>query len=88
MNPEEKNDVSIDKEDENNISNEENYELDESIQSNKIDLEKSNSLEYNFGWNKYSEVTNGRFAMLGFIAILLIELISKKSFLSWSGILS
>ena len=88
MNPEEKNDLSIDKEDENNISNEENYELDESIQSNKIDLEKSNSLEYNFGWNKYSEVTNGRFAMLGFIAILLIELISKKSFLSWSGILS
>ena len=42
---------------------------------------------YQFGWSRYSEITNGRFAMLGFLAIILIELISKKSFLIWSGIL-
>ena len=41
---------------------------------------------YKFGWSNYSEITNGRFAMLGFLAIILIELISNKSFLSWAGI--
>ena len=42
---------------------------------------------YKFGWSSYSEITNGRFAMLGFLAILLIELISQQSFLKWAGIL-
>ena len=42
--------------------------------------------KYKFGWSNYSERTNGRFAMLGFLAIILIELLSQKSFLSWAGI--
>ena len=42
---------------------------------------------YNFGWSSYSEKTNGRFAMIGFISIILIELFSKQSFLKWAGIL-
>ena len=42
---------------------------------------------YNFGWSSYSETTNGRFAMIGFLAIILIELFSKQSFLKWAGIL-
>ena len=64
-----------------------------------MDVDKTNSEEikideqtieiednYKFGWSNYSEITNGRFAMLGFIAIILIELISQKSFLNWAGI--
>ena len=64
-----------------------------------MDVEKTNSEEikideqsieiedkYKFGWSNYSEITNGRFAMLGFLAIILIELISQKSFLHWAGI--
>ena len=43
--------------------------------------------EYEFGWSSYSEITNGRFAMIGFLAIVLIELFSKQSFLKWAGIL-
>ena len=43
--------------------------------------------EYKFGWSIYSEITNGRFAMIGFLAIILIELFSKQSFLKWAGIL-
>ena len=43
--------------------------------------------EYKFGWGSYSEITNGRFAMIGFLAIILIELFSKQSFLKWAGIL-
>ena len=42
--------------------------------------------EYKFGWSVYSELTNGRFAMIGFLAIILIELLSHKSFLKWTGI--
>ena len=43
--------------------------------------------EYKFGWSSYSEITNGRFAMIGFFAIILIELFSQQSFLKWAGIL-
>ena len=43
--------------------------------------------EYKFGWSIYSEITNGRFAMIGFLSIILIELFSKQSFLKWAGIL-
>ena len=42
---------------------------------------------YNFGWSSYSEITNGRFAMIGFLAIILVELFSKQPFLKWAGIL-
>ncbi len=40
-----------------------------------------------FGWSAYAERINGRFAMIGFIAILLIEAFSGHTFLSWAGIL-
>ena len=41
-----------------------------------------------FGWSGYAERINGRFAMIGLIAVLLIEAISKISFLEWAGIIS
>ncbi len=55
---------------------------------NKLD-DKSIDIEdkYKFGWSSYSEITNGRFAMIGFLAIILIELFSQQSFLKWAGIL-
>ena len=64
-----------------------NY-IDENNIGNKLD-EKSKDIEdkYKFGWSSYSEITNGRFAMLGFLAIILIELFSQQSFLKWAGIL-
>ena len=60
----------------------------ELIEDNKLD-EKSieTKEEYKFGWSSYSEITNGRFAMIGFLAIVMIELFSKQSFLKWAGIL-
>ena len=44
--------------------------------------------DYKLGWNRYSEMTNGRFAMLGFLAILLIEFLSNQSFFEWAGIIN
>jgi hypothetical protein len=63
-------------------------QINEQIEDNKLD-EKSIEIkdEYKFGWSSYSEITNGRFAMIGFFAIVLIELFSKQSFLKWAGIL-
>ena len=75
----------------NSNTNQNNKETinEEKINSEEIKInEKTIEIEdkYKFGWSNYSEITNGRFAMLGFLAIILIELLSQKSFLSWAGI--
>ena len=41
-----------------------------------------------FGWSGYAERLNGRFAMIGLMAVLLIEALSKISFLEWAGIIN
>ena len=60
----------------------------EQTEENTLD-EKTIDIDdkYKFGWSSYSEITNGRFAMIGFLAIILIELFSQQSFLRWAGIL-
>ena len=62
--------------------------INELTGDNKVD-EKSILVEdeYKFGWSSYSEITNGRFAMIGFLAIILIELFSQQPFLKWAGII-
>jgi len=64
-----------------------NYNIAQT-EDNRLD-EKSINIEdqYKFGWSSYSEITNGRFAMIGFLAIILIEILSQQSFLKWAGIL-
>ena len=71
------------------INSENINETNSSSKEEQINSENINEIEknYNFGWSRYSEITNGRFAMLGFLAIILIELFSKQSFLKWAGIL-
>ena len=72
-----------------------NQNNDDKIDIEDINSEKENSNQqsieieekYRFGWSDYSEKTNGRFAMLGFLAIILIELFSQQTFLAWAGIL-
>jgi hypothetical protein len=39
-----------------------------------------------FGWSAYAERVNGRFAMVGFVAVLLVEFISHDTFLHWAGL--
>ena len=56
---------------------------DKTLEGKSIDIED----DYKFGWSSYSEITNGRFAMIGFLAIILIEVFSQQSFLKWAGIL-
>ena len=73
-------------------SSKEEQKLENNINENALDNKldgKSKNIEdkYKFGWRSYSEITNGRFAMIGFLAIILIELFSQQSFLKWAGIL-
>ena len=83
MNPSEKNN-SIKTENINDIDQIKDDNLNLRDKDNQTSLEDD---RYVFGWRQYSEITNGRFAMIGFAAIILIEIISKKSFLDWAGII-
>ena len=71
-----------------NLNQNENVDVEKiNSQEIKIDEESIKTEEkYRFGWSNYSEITNGRFAMVGFLAIILIELFSHKSFFNWAGI--
>lgn len=59
--------------------------------SNSDQTQNSESLipeieEPAFGWTPYAERLNGRFAMLGFVALLLIEVVTNQGFFSWLGL--
>ncbi len=76
-------------------SNTEPAQDNQSIEQEKTDSEIKNlspSATTNdipeFGWSGYAERINGRFAMIGLLAVLLVEAISKISFLEWSGIIN
>jgi len=64
-----------------------NNELQEDTDFTSEEKIEEDTEMYKFGWSSYSEITNGRFAMIGFLAIILIELFSQQPFLKWAGIL-
>tara|TARA_Y100001968_G_scaffold298848_1_gene309021 strand:- start:709 stop:951 length:243 start_codon:yes stop_codon:yes gene_type:complete len=76
-------------------SNTENNSDNQSIEQEKTDSEvkiltpsaTTNDIP-EFGWSDYAERINGRFAMIGLMAVLLIEAISKISFLEWAELIS
>lgn len=39
-----------------------------------------------FGWTTYTERLNGRFAMLGILGLLLIEVLTNQGLLAWLGL--
>jgi hypothetical protein len=42
--------------------------------------------EPSFGWNTYAELVNGRFAMVGFVLLLLLEFVTGQDFFTWLGL--
>jgi hypothetical protein len=42
--------------------------------------------EASFGWNAYAERINGRFAMIGFVALLMLEFFTHQDFFTWLGL--
>jgi hypothetical protein len=43
------------------------------------------STEPGFGWTSYAEQLNGRFAMGGFLLLLLLEFVTHQGVLAWLG---
>lgn len=43
-------------------------------------------VEPSFGWNTYAELVNGRFAMVGFVLLLLLELVTGQDLWTWLGL--
>ncbi len=39
-----------------------------------------------FGWTKYAEQINGRFAMAGFVLLLILEFFTKQDIITWLGL--
>ena len=37
------------------------------------------------GWTKYAEIINGRFAMIGFVSLLAMEVITGHGIIGWLG---
>ena len=48
--------------------------------------DQPNSPEPGFGWTQYAEQINGRFAMIGFVALLVMELMTRQDFFTWIGL--
>jgi hypothetical protein len=47
---------------------------------------KPTTTEPGLGWTNYAEMINGRFAMVGFVALLLLELFTGQDFFTWLGL--
>ncbi len=39
-----------------------------------------------FGWTAYAEQVNGRFAMIGFASLLILEFFTRQDFFTWLGL--
>ena len=64
MNPSEKsNSINEENENDNKIDQIKDKNYDSGDKNNQKSLEEE---KYVFGWGQYSEITNGRFAMIGF----------------------
>ncbi|MBE9128330.1 MULTISPECIES: chlorophyll a/b-binding protein [unclassified Coleofasciculus] len=55
--------------------------------SETISQQSTNPPEPAFGWTPYAEQINGRFAMIGFIGLLVLELLTGQGLLHWLGLL-
>lgn len=54
--------------------------------SPKQPVEVTNQPEPAFGWTAYAEQINGRFAMIGFVALLLLEFFTHQDLITWLGL--
>ncbi len=73
--------------DQSNLSELSQQDLEEHPQRN-VPLSSATTDDVpSFGWSAYAERVNGRFAMIGFGAVLLIEALSRDTFLHWAGLI-
>jgi len=49
-------------------------------------VEPTTQPEPAFGWTSYAEQINGRFAMIGFVALLVLEFFIRQDLITWLGL--
>lgn len=49
------------------------------------DSKSDNQPQPGFGWTAYAEQINGRFAMIGFVALLILQFVTRQDFFTWLG---
>lgn len=52
---------------------------------NQVNKPANNQPEPAFGWTAYAEQVNGRFAMIGFVALLILQFVTRQDFFTWLG---
>lgn len=57
-----------------------------SVTASTATTETYNQPEPAFGWTPYAEQINGRFAMIGFVALLILEFFTRQDFFTWLGL--
>ncbi len=55
-------------------------------EAQKSPTENFNQPEPAFGFSPYAEQINGRFAMIGFVGLLLLEFFTHQDFFTWLGL--
>ncbi len=51
-----------------------------------VDAKETNPDAPGFGWSRYAEQINGRFAMIGFISLLVLEVFTHQDIFTWLGL--
>ena len=71
-------------------NNDLNEDQEENIQEliNKPQTSATSGDIPTFGWSSYAERINGRFAMIGLTAVLIIEIFTNKTFINWAGFIN
>ena len=59
--------------------------IDSADQADVPETATSQATAPSLGWNSYAERINGRFAMIGFVALLVLELFTRQDFFTWLG---
>lgn len=52
----------------------------------QVNQPANNQPEPAFGWTAYAEQVNGRFAMIGFVALLILQFVTRQDFFTWLGL--
>ncbi|BAS55587.1 MULTISPECIES: chlorophyll a/b-binding protein [Leptolyngbya] len=59
--------------------------MTESAPESQETVEQETENQPALGWTPYAELMNGRFAMIGFVALLILQFVTRQDFFTWLG---
>jgi hypothetical protein len=59
--------------------------MTESAPESQETVEQKTENQPALGWTPYAELMNGRFAMIGFVALLILQFVTRQDFFTWLG---